>query len=250
MTLKELLQILGEVAVQNGINPPYIVGGIPRDIILDKLTKVNDIDITTGNEDVHRLANLFAQKLGVEAKTMKDGHKKVVYDGISVDFSSNFTYDNIDDILRGMRVEEINGLVRETYSRDFTANTLLIPLDFSRVIDITGKGIEDVRGKILRCPVRCGLAFEASPMRIIRAFYYSAKHDFKIPENMRHTIANNLELLKEVDDKYKSDKISEVLRDEPKMINDLIELGVLQHVPLTKEISRMLIDQKRLTEVL
>lgn len=250
MKLQQLLQLLDKTAVENNISTPYIVGGIPRNILLDVLNNLNDIDVTTGGQDVHRLADFFAQRLNVEAKILKDGHKKVMYKGISIDFSSAFHYDNIDSMLSAMDVDPITDLVRETYSRDFTVNTLLTPLDFSEIIDLTGKGVVDVENRILRCPVNCNLAFRESPIRMIRAFYYSARYNLKIPQDLRRGISNNIDLLDEVDDKYKVDKISSALKNNPDILDDLIELGVLNKIPLSKEMSKILIEKKRLTEVL
>ena len=163
---------------------------------------------------------------------------------------SSFMYPNIDDILEDMGIDEVNDLTRETFSRDFTVNTLLTPLDFSRIIDLTGNGVSDVRSRLLRCPVDCDLAFKHSPIRMIRAFYYSARYDLTISDEIKKGVANNLDLLKNVSRKYMADKVNKIIETKPKVLDDMIELGVLSKVPMTKELSKVLIKNKQLSTVI
>lgn len=250
MALRELLQILGETAKLNKLRTPYIVGGIPRDILLDSLEDLHDVDITTGSEDINKLAELFAQKLGTTSKEMKDGHHKVIKDGIAFDFSSNFQYENIDDLLAKRGMFRPSNLMRETYSRDFTVNTLLVPLNFSQIFDLTGMGKNDIESKILRCPADCDASFKASPIRIIRAFYYSAKYGFKISDDIKEAIKNNLDLIPGIEKRYVMEKINYVIDKNPDMLNEMIELGVISKVPMTKDLSRALIKAKKLLGVI
>lgn len=250
MKIRELLDIVANLADTHNIHTPYIVGGIPRNIILDVLNNLHDIDLTTGYDDVHQLADLLASYLGVEAKLMKDGHKKIVYEGISIDFSSNFKYENISEILAKVGIKDPDELTKETYSRDFTVNTLLLPLDFSRVIDLTGKGIDDVQAKIIRCPVDPDLAMKESPIRMLRSFYYAAKYDLKVSDDVIEAVKRNLVLLKQVNRHYAGEKINEILRFKPEMLEQLIEVGITKVVPLTKDLSRALIKSKRLLDVI
>lgn len=250
MNLKELLAVLKGLAEQHSLKTPYICGGIPRDMLLDGLMNVNDIDITTGYKDVHVLADLFAKHLNVEPKIFKDGHRKVTFDKYTIDFSTNFVYANIDELLSDIGVKTDNLLVKETYSRDFTINTLLIPLDFSKIVDITKQGSNDCDNKLLRCPVNSASAFKASPNRIVRVFYYAAKYNLNISSELKEAIRANTNLLTDVSPKYATDKISQALDMRPELLDDLIDLGVLHKLPLTTDISDKLIRQKRLLDVL
>lgn len=248
--LKDFLKILSDIAKENRLRTPYIVGGIPRDILLGNLSEINDIDITTGSKDVDSLAELFAQKLNTTTREMKDGHKKVMKDGISFDFSSNFMYDNIDEFLTAKGIVHSSDLIKETYSRDFTINTLLIPLNFGQVFDLTGMGKRDIEAGIIRCPVDCNLSFKNSPIRIIRAFYYSARFGFKIADDVKEAIKNNLDLIPKIERQYVVEKINYIVREKPELLTELMELGVLDKVPMTKALSRALIKSRKLLDVL
>jgi len=250
MNLRELLDIIHAVATDNGIRVPYIVGGVPRDIFMGLMDGLNDIDLTNGESSISVLADLVGKRFGVEPATLSDGHKKVRMERFSIDFSTNQIYDNIDVLLHKRNVSTINGMVRETYSRDFTINTLMVPLDFSKIIDLTAMGKFDVQHKIIRCPVDSEVTIKASPNRIIRAFYYAAKYGMKLDESLKNAIRANLGLLEQVKPKYASDKLSIAIKYNPDIIDDLIELGVLHKIKLTRDMTEHLIKSRRLADVI
>jgi tRNA nucleotidyltransferase/poly(A) polymerase len=212
--------------------------------LLERVGDVHDIDITTGSQDVDVLAELFAEKLGVKVKDLAD-HKQVQVGDVTFDFSSNFIYDNIEE-------HGITGgdLEKETYSRDFTINSLLLPLDFARVVDPTNQGLKDLANGVLDCPIDCNLSFSASPNRMLRAFYYKAKYDLDFSDNVLGAIKNNLELLKEINVRYASGLINDIIREKPDMIDELIELGVLQKLPMTKYLTKVLLKKRKILDVI
>jgi hypothetical protein len=181
---------------------------------------------------------------------LADGHKKIRVDRFSVDFSTNQIYGNIDTLLANRGITVINGMVRETFSRDFTINTLMVPLDFSKIIDLTAMGKFDITNKVIRCPVDPVVAIMESPNRIVRAFYYSAKYGMKIDEQLKSAIKNNIDLILKVKPKYASDKLSVAMKYDPNIIDELIETGILQKVRLTKDMIDQIIKAKRLADII
>ena len=245
MNLKEILSILNEVAKENKIHTPYIVGGVPRNILLGKFNALNDVDITTGYDDVHSLADLFAKKLGLAPRVFEDGHRKVYVEHFQIDFSSHAVSEHLGPKAKGMSAIE-----KDAYSRDFTVNALFIPLDFSDIIDPTGKGVSDIHERKLNTPIDSAQVFRDSPNRIIRAFYYAAKYDLKISDEIKAAIKSNLDLLDTVKGRYSGKSIAAALREKPELLDDLIETGVLSHIPLTKDIVDILIKEKKLNKVI
>lgn len=257
MGLAEQLAKLTEVAERYKLSRPYICGGVVRDLVLAReageearIESLNDVDITTGSADVQLLADLFAGAVGKSAKTFADGHKQVHVDGISFDFSTNFMYEGIDELLKKVGIDSPTDLQRETFSRDFTINALLLPLDFSEVVDLTGKGMDDLKERVLRCPLDSDASFAASPNRLIRAWELRARFGLSFAEDLRRSIERNLDLLKQVSARYAGDKLNDTLRAAPELLDELIESGFLQKIKLTKFISRLLISKRRIKEVL
>ena len=94
MKIDELLAIIEEVAATNNIATPFMVGGVPRDRFIgsiDKKSDIKDIDLTTGDKDSLKLAQLINKRLeGSIYHAFDDGHASVDFMGIHFDFSSNF----------------------------------------------------------------------------------------------------------------------------------------------------------------
>jgi len=249
MTLKELLQILANIAKENKINTPYIVGGVPRNILLGKSEKIKDIDITTGNADSKKLAKLFAAKLNIPI-IEKGRNTELMYGEIKFDFSTNFIYGDMDNILLKKDIKNPSNLIKETFSRDFTTNTLLLDLNLAKILDLTGTGKADSISKILRCPVDCNIAFSYSPKRMLRAFVMKATYGYTFTDEVLAGIKRNKSLLELVSPKSASKLLNKILINDPEVINELVELGLMQFLPLTKDIIKTLLEQRKILDVL
>jgi tRNA nucleotidyltransferase/poly(A) polymerase len=249
LTLEELLQILAVTAKEQGTATPYIVGGVPRNIVLDQLDEIKDIDITTGDSDVNVLAEAFALKLKKSLRTTGK-HKSLIYGGVSFDFSTNFVYGNIEELVKEHNVKNPNDLTQETYSRDFTTNTLLLDLDLKSITDITGHGRLDTLNKILRCPVDCSTSFAHDPKRMLRAFHMRASYGFRLSDEVKDAIMKNASLLKTIKPQYSSQMLNNIARKNPDVLDELIEMGIMKDLPLTKYITEVLLSKRKILDVL
>ena len=66
MKIDELLSIVSEIARDNNISTPFMIGGAPRDRVMgikDKRSDIKDIDITTGDHGSNKLALLLHRRL-------------------------------------------------------------------------------------------------------------------------------------------------------------------------------------------
>ena len=134
MRLDELLGTIEQLAKAANLSEPFVVGGFPRDKALGfASTQVEDIDITTGDRDCFALA-LLASKRWPDApfRSYDDGHFSLNFKNIRLDFSNNFMLPGIETELGKRGIKEPTDLQREMFSRDFTANTLLQPMDLSQ----------------------------------------------------------------------------------------------------------------------
>ena len=153
MKLTELLKEIELLAQKKGFSTPYIVGGLPRDKVLNRANSFGDIDITTGDDGVKHLAKEVAinfHKYVTNYMVMSDGHAQVSFGDLKMDFSSNFIMPGVAYLLRKSGVSNVTEMQKEIYSRDFTCNTLLMDFALKEVKDPTGKGVKDINDKIIR----------------------------------------------------------------------------------------------------
>ena len=195
MKLGDILNLLKSISVDVG-TITYLVGGVPRDKILHSLENgAFDLDLTTGDEKVQFVAKEFIYRLGqnynISSKQAKDGHISVYCDNLKIDFSTNFIVPHIKQELLSRGIKNPNNLQKEMWSRDFTCNSLLLDLDLKKTIDITGKGIPDIKAKLIRTCLDPKETFSYNVNRIPRLIYLTCKLNFKIEPSIINFIIND-----------------------------------------------------------
>ena len=153
MNFDDIYSKILKICKENYIAEPYIVGGVPRVLYLNRIGEAQerafeargrvsrrlqvlqmeggnapvedyrDIDITTNDADITRLAITLANELNSNFKLFSDGHVSVYLDDIMFDFSSNFISDDVVEyIMKELNIKDEK--LFEVYSREFTINTL------------------------------------------------------------------------------------------------------------------------------
>jgi tRNA nucleotidyltransferase/poly(A) polymerase len=196
MGVRENLLRIKSIAKENGLSTPYIVGGLPRDKVLNTPFNVADIDLATGDESVHILAQIISKEFGVESLRLPDGHYQVHIGGVKYDFSSNYISPRAKYFLSRSGIHHPTSLQLEMFSRDFTCNTLLCTLDLRKIMDPLGMGLPDMKAKILRTPLPSRITLREDPKRAIRAIYLAAKLGFDVEEDVVDWCRNNVEYVK------------------------------------------------------
>lgn len=152
----------------------YLVGGLVRDRLLGRETL--DVDLAVSREAL-KTARRFAEQTGGTFVLLREEGEtaRVVVQGRSFDFCQ-FRGPDLEADLRG---------------RDFTINA--ISLSLSRAFaagpwipyDPLG-GIKDLQNRVLR--MACPKAFETDPLRMLRAFRFSAQMDLTIETDIHGAI--------------------------------------------------------------
>ncbi|KAG5920348.1 hypothetical protein E4U42_006222 [Claviceps africana] len=68
----------------------------------------------------------------------------------------------------------------DTFRRDATVNALLFDLDAQEVVDLTGRGVDDLDGKIMRTPLDPRQTFMDDPLRVLRLIRIGSKLGFAL----------------------------------------------------------------------
>ena len=241
MKLKDLLKLITNIAKRRQISTPFICGGTPRDKILGRLNKIEDIDLTTGDESVHMLSKETSvslnRKFNVQTKVMDDGHSSIFIGGFKIDFSSNFIVPDIDKYLQKLKIENPTPMQRELFSRDFTCNALLMTLDLRQILDPTNRGFKDISSKVIRTCLAPEVTLLSNKNRVVRAIYLAAKLDFDIDPALMQWIKEHPESMRFASDRALAEKLNKAIAVNPSRTTYLLDqMGLWNQIPITKEL--------------
>ncbi len=155
----------------------YIIGGYPRDTILNYYT--DDIDICT-NALPHVIKELF----NVVKDNSKFGSLVINYNGYLFEITTyriELEYNN-----RYPKIEFADSLDKDLKRRDFTINTICIDKNGQYIDLLNGK--EDLNNKIIRMVGNADKKIKEDPIRILRAIRLKEKLNFELEKSLEHSI--------------------------------------------------------------
>lgn len=237
MKLSELLQAIDRIAKESEISEPYIVGGLPRDKAFGVPRNVKDVDITTGDNGSFALA-MAASREWPEAhfRAYDDGHSSIDFKNIRLDFSNNFQLPDIEGVLKKKGIKDPTNIQKELFSRDFTINTLLQPMDMSKPpVDLTGLALKDIEDKVLRTPVDPELTIGHDARRILRAIKLSLQFDLEIDPKLEDAMIKYRGGIKELPMAHVKKQVNQMLElGTKKALDMLAKYKLLPIIPLSR----------------
>ena len=193
--IRQATVLISQAANELGY-PTYLIGGLVRDLVLNR--PVKDIDIVcvgSGIELAHKAAALF--------------HPQPKVNFFKNFGTAMFRYRDMEFEFVGARKESYernsrkpiveNGTLEDDQNRrDFTINALAISLnqeDFGTVLDPFG-GMEDIAKGIIRTPLNPDITYSDDPLRMMRAVRFATQFNFEIEEDSLRAISENKERIK------------------------------------------------------
>lgn len=185
MEKDDIINLLKEIISKENINT-YLVGGCVRDEILGVDNK--DIDITVeGN--AKKIAEPFSKKAGVKIKkTSQFGTFILFVSGFRIDIATSRR-----EIYPGpgkLPLVEAGSIVEDLSRRDFTINSMAIPIGTKTLID-PFQGLKDIKKRLIR--VLHGKSLIEDSTRIFRALRFAERLDFQIEQITESLIEEAIE---------------------------------------------------------
>jgi tRNA nucleotidyltransferase/poly(A) polymerase len=248
MKLKELFSIVEDVAKEKNLSTPYICGGVARDFYMRRLKKISDIDITTGDKTVFKLAVHFYDKIRkkykVDVKQSTDGHITIFFPNMKIDFSSNFIINDFDFSKYKKNPTELD---KEVYSRDFTCNSLLLDMQMKNIIDITNRGIKDIDNKIVSTILEPEITLMSNKNRVVRSIYVACNLGFDVDEKIINYVKNNPISFNKSTKNVVLEKLHESFKKDERKAYDLItKMNLWNIIPIDEELKKYYIKHQGL----
>lgn len=177
-----------DILESNGFEA-YCVGGCVRDSLLGK--EPADWDICTSCKP-EQLKKLFCDYKIIETG-LKHGTVTVIIDSIPIEITTFRKDASYLNHRHPQSVEYVTSLNDDLSRRDFTINSLAYNKRVG-LIDNFG-GLDDIKGKIIRCVGDPYTRFEEDALRILRAIRFASTLGFSIDAKTKSAVFEQIKLL-------------------------------------------------------
>lgn len=202
----------------------FVAGGAVRDMVMGLDPK--DIDLVVEMEDGGlKFARFLARQLGIfkqgsnPVEFPRFGTAKVAFDRVT---HNGVPLDGVDVEVVQTREEEYEpgsrkpttryGTIKnDVFRRDLTINSLLMDLVSGEIVDLTGKGKEDIAKGVIRTPSEPDRIFQDDPLRLLRAVRFAGRYNYTMPDYMKAAIKKNAPKLKQISAERIREELQKIL---------------------------------------
>jgi putative nucleotidyltransferase with HDIG domain len=203
----------------------FLAGGALRDMEMGKSPKDLDFVVLGDLQAGCNFAVWLAKRIGI----YREGSNPVTYPrygtaqvslignkiGLPI-LDLEFVATRIEKYTKGSRKPEVmaGSLKDDVFRRDFTINSLLMNVSTGEILDLTGRGREDIIQGVICTTGDENVIFQDDPLRLMRAIRFSCTLQFIIPEDLFMTIAQNSHKLKSISTERINAEFSKILLSE------------------------------------
>ena len=173
-------------------NNVFAVGGCVRDVVMGN--EINDIDIAVPIPDGGYKLGKFLENKGL----LK--HGLVNYPAYSVCKFVLKEYPDVEIEAVQTRKEKYAdkesrnpvtafGTIKDDcYRRDLTINSLYMSISTKEILDLTGRGISDIKNRIAMTPLEPDETFDDDPLRMMRVIRFASRFGLYIDDKVYQSI--------------------------------------------------------------
>ena len=116
--------------------------------------------------------------------------------------------------------------------RDFTINAIYTNVSTGEIVDITGKGVEDIKGHIIRTPNTPDVIYDDDPLRILRCIRFASRYGWEIEKETYDGMVRNVHRLAIITKERVRDELDKMLTcRHPVMAMELLrKIGAMHYV--------------------
>jgi poly(A) polymerase len=212
MIISTIRDIIKDTVFENYV---YSVGGCERDRLLGNEIKDIDLVVNLPNGGIN-----LANYLNDNKYTL---HDPVIYESFGTAMFKLIDFPTIEIEVVQTRKEcyrDVNSRNPETTygtinddaeRRDFTVNAFYRNISSGKLCDFNGNSCDDILNGVIRCCGEPDIIFKEDALRILRAFRFASRLEFKITHETYKGIFNNVERLNTISRERITDEFSKIL---------------------------------------
>lgn len=214
----------------------YAVGGCVRDEIMGN--EIKDIDLCVS---LQQGGIRFAQWLRDNDHTLKGVtvypnfgtamlHLKAFPD-VELEFVQTRKEKYIDHSCRNPETA-FGSLEDDCMRRDLTINALYSNVSTGEIVDITGRGVEDIKNHVIRTPNDPDVIYDDDPLRILRCIRFASRYGWEIERETYDGMVRNVHRLDIITKERVKDELDKMLTcQHPVMAMELLRsTGAMHYV--------------------
>jgi len=167
-----------------------VVGGYVRDRLLggEAAGKIREVDILSDGPGAIDLATAVSAALKVRPPVVFERFGTAHLD-LDPGHALEFVSSRVERYDRASRKPDVSPgtLKDDVMRRDFTVNTLLMEWDGS-VLDLTGRGLDDLKSRRIVTPLEPKTTFDEDPLRMLRAIRFATTLRFTLDPSVEAAI--------------------------------------------------------------
>lgn len=202
---KNVQMILGKLNTEGF--EAVVIGGCVRDTLMGEIPHDWDIATSAQPEEIMKCFKDY----NLMTAGLKHGTVTVIIDHEPFEITTYRIDGKYSDLRRPDSVDFTTDLAKDIMRRDFTINA--IAYDGEEIIDLHD-GIGDMQRGIIRCVGNPQDRFQEDPLRILRAIRFSARFGFKIDNDTKSAMFDNMHLLEKIAMERKQSEFSKIICSE------------------------------------
>ncbi len=187
----------------------YLVGGVVRDALLDRLGPESDLDFTTDAlpDQTERVLLGWADSIWLQGKRF--GTIAAIRAGRRIEVTTHRA-EQYEPASRKPEVVFSNALEADLSRRDFTVNAMALSLPDLRLVD-PFNGVADLASSTLRTPLSPETSFTDDPLRMLRAARFIAGYNLQPEPGLVSAVTRLRSRLDIVSDERVRDELDKLL---------------------------------------
>ena len=214
----------------------YTVGGCVRDELMGCEIKDIDLCVSLPSGGIRFAEWLRDKRYAMKGVTVYPNYGTAMlhlkaFPDVELEFVQTRKEKYIDHSCRNPETA-FGSIEEDCMRRDLTINALYTNVSTGEVVDITGKGVNDIRNHVVRTPAAPDLTYDDDPLRILRCIRFASRYGWEIEQDTYDGMVRNVHRLAIITKERVRDELDKMLTcQHPVMAMELLRsTGAMHYV--------------------